>query len=268
MPPPCPSSSPPTRPLSTGWARASADRSPRRDHRRHRHLAPPHTVPAGCPAPPGAGSFWQPAVKPSLRGASWGGGCRPLAESRIETLGSAQAVIDTSSQATEFVDWYLRQGYAPGGSRRRGVTTDDSTVLVKQPASQSRPLTPSFVPCATARTVGPRDSSGPARLFRSSDTGSRRVVSSGPYSEDCFAGRVRSTIHIRFDRLGPPARNRLPHPAVGPVAVAGPRSRTALCPRHQPHPPRRDPQGMAAGRRSSLRPSPPSAGGRRRTAPP
>lgn len=93
--------------------------------------AAPHTPPAGYPAPAGGGSFWQLAVEPSQRGTGLGQRLLALAESRIAALGSAQVVIDTSSQATDLVDWYRRRGYAPIGTWRWDVTNYDSIVLVK-----------------------------------------------------------------------------------------------------------------------------------------
>ncbi|MGW7486970.1 GNAT family N-acetyltransferase [Streptomyces sp. NPDC054786] len=86
----------------------------------------------GYPAPAGRGSFWQLAVEPSQRGTGLGHRLLALAESRIAALGSTQVVIDTSSEATELVDWYQRRGYAPIGTWRWDVTNYDSIVLMKE----------------------------------------------------------------------------------------------------------------------------------------
>ncbi|MGW4748473.1 GNAT family N-acetyltransferase [Streptomyces sp. NPDC004290] len=94
-------------------------------------VSAPHTTPAGYPAPAGGGSFWQLAVEPSQRGTGLGQRLLALAESRIAALGSTQAIIDTSSQATDLVDWYRRRGYAPIGTWRWDVTNYDSIVLMK-----------------------------------------------------------------------------------------------------------------------------------------
>ncbi|MFJ9076810.1 GNAT family N-acetyltransferase [Streptomyces sp. NPDC102278] len=76
-------------------------------------VAAPHAVPEGYPAPATAGSFWQLAVDPSERGGGLGQRLLGLAEERIAALGSAEAVIDTSAQATELVGWYRRRGERP-----------------------------------------------------------------------------------------------------------------------------------------------------------
>ncbi|WP_157876594.1 GNAT family N-acetyltransferase [Streptomyces graminilatus] len=94
-------------------------------------VSAPHTTPAGYPAPAGGGSFWQLAVEPSQRGTGLGLRLLELAESRIAALGSTQVVIDTSSQATDLVDWYRRHGYVPIGTWRWDVTNYDSVVLMK-----------------------------------------------------------------------------------------------------------------------------------------
>ncbi|WP_426404004.1 GNAT family N-acetyltransferase [Streptomyces sp. R-07] len=95
-------------------------------------VSAPHSTPPGYPAPAaGGGSFWQLAVEPSQRGTGLGQRLLTLAESRIAALGSTQVVIDTSSQATELVDWYHRRGYAPIGTWRWDVTNYDSIVLMK-----------------------------------------------------------------------------------------------------------------------------------------
>ncbi|MER6393713.1 GNAT family N-acetyltransferase [Streptomyces sp. NPDC001523] len=94
-------------------------------------VSAPHATPAGYPAPTGGGSFWQLAVEPSQRGTGLGQQLLALAESRIAALGSTQVVIDTSSQATDLVNWYLRRGYAPIGTWRWDVTNYDSIVLMK-----------------------------------------------------------------------------------------------------------------------------------------
>ncbi|MFC9589853.1 GNAT family N-acetyltransferase [Streptomyces sp. NPDC056944] len=94
-------------------------------------VSAPHATPAGYPAPQGGGSFWQLAVEPSQRGTGLGQRLLALAESRIAALGSTQVVIDTSSQATDLVDWYRRRGYAPIGTWRWDVTNYDSIVLMK-----------------------------------------------------------------------------------------------------------------------------------------
>jgi ribosomal protein S18 acetylase RimI-like enzyme len=54
-----------------------------------------------------------------------------LAEERIVSLGAAQAVIDTSTQAVQLVGWYRRHGYAPVGTWRWRVTNYESVVLLK-----------------------------------------------------------------------------------------------------------------------------------------
>ncbi|WP_177181998.1 GNAT family N-acetyltransferase [Streptomyces sp. TLI_105] len=94
-------------------------------------VSAPHTTPAGYPAPAGGGSFWQLAVEPSQRGTGLGQRLLALAESRIIALGSTQVVIDTSSQATDLVDWYRRRGYESIGAWRWDVTNYDSIVLMK-----------------------------------------------------------------------------------------------------------------------------------------
>ncbi|WP_345651771.1 GNAT family N-acetyltransferase [Streptomyces siamensis] len=94
-------------------------------------VSAPHTTPAGYPAPAGAGSFWQLAVDPSQRGTGLGHRLLTLAETRIAALGSTRVVIDTSSQATELVDWYRRRGYTRIGTWQWNVTNYDSVVLMK-----------------------------------------------------------------------------------------------------------------------------------------
>lgn len=94
-------------------------------------VSAPHTTPPGYPAPAAGGSFWQLAVEPSQRGTGLGQRLLALAESRIAALGSRQVIIDTSSQATELVDWYRRRGYAPIGTWQWDVTNYDSIVLMK-----------------------------------------------------------------------------------------------------------------------------------------
>ncbi|MEV7276074.1 N-acetyltransferase [Streptomyces sp. NPDC093111] len=83
-------------------------------------------VPEECPAPVGAGFFWQLAVDPALRGRGLGRQLMALAEKRIAALGAPQVVIDTSVEAVELVAWYRRRGYAPVGSWRWGVTNYES----------------------------------------------------------------------------------------------------------------------------------------------
>ncbi|WP_405979918.1 GNAT family N-acetyltransferase [Streptomyces sp. NBC_00158] len=90
-----------------------------------------HTTPEGYPASAAAGSFWQLAVDPSERGSGLGQRLLVLAEERIVALGSAQAVIDTSAEATELVGWYRRRGYVPVGTWRWDVTNYESVVLAK-----------------------------------------------------------------------------------------------------------------------------------------
>ncbi|MFD4373351.1 GNAT family N-acetyltransferase [Streptomyces sp. NPDC058486] len=103
-------------------------------------VAAPHAVPEGYPAPAGAGSFWQLAVDPTLRGTGLGQALLGLAEDRIASLRSAQVVIDTSAEAVDLVGWYRRRGYVPVGSWRWGVTNYESVVLVKglAPGGQGR----------------------------------------------------------------------------------------------------------------------------------
>ncbi len=92
----------------------------------------PYAAPEAYPAPVGAGTFWQLAVDPECRGTGLGQRLLALAEARIVALGSAQAVIDTSTEAVDLVGWYRRRGYAPVGSWRWGVTNYESVVLLKE----------------------------------------------------------------------------------------------------------------------------------------
>ncbi|MEU9293816.1 GNAT family N-acetyltransferase [Streptomyces sp. NPDC048266] len=103
-------------------------------------VAAPYAVPEGYPASAGAGSFWQLAVDPTLRGAGLGQRLLALAEERIAALGSARVVIDTSAEAVDLVGWYRRRGYVPVGSWRWDVTNYESVVLVKDlaPGGQGR----------------------------------------------------------------------------------------------------------------------------------
>lgn len=100
-------------------------------------VSAPHSTPDGYPAPQNAGSFWQLAIDPTQRGTGLGNRLLQLAESRIVALGSAQAVIDTSAEATDLVAWYRRRGYEPIGTWRWGVTNYDSTVLLKNLATEA-----------------------------------------------------------------------------------------------------------------------------------
>ncbi|MGW0752949.1 GNAT family N-acetyltransferase [Streptomyces sp. NPDC002587] len=106
-----------------------------RDERKHtgwhRHGVGSTHHSGRIPSAGGRGSFWQLAVEPSQRGTGLGQRLLALAESRIAALGSTQVVIDTSSQATDLVDWYRRRGYAPIGTWRWDVTNYDSIVLMK-----------------------------------------------------------------------------------------------------------------------------------------
>jgi hypothetical protein len=54
-----------------------------------------------------------------------------LAEQRIKALGGNGVVIDTSSLATELIEWYAKRGYNPIGLWQWGVTNYDSIVLFK-----------------------------------------------------------------------------------------------------------------------------------------
>ncbi|MEU8543053.1 GNAT family N-acetyltransferase [Streptomyces sp. NPDC048717] len=94
-------------------------------------VSAPHVQPPGFPGPVDGGSFWQLAVDPSQRGTGLGHQLLVLAESRILELGAAAAVIDTSAQAADLVDWYRRRGYEPVGTWRWSVTNYESVVLCK-----------------------------------------------------------------------------------------------------------------------------------------
>ena len=91
----------------------------------------PFNPPAGFPAGAQAGTFSQLAVLPILRGTGLGHRLLCLAEKRIAELGRNEAVIDTSSLASELIAWYQRRGYRKVGRWRWDVTNYESVVLSK-----------------------------------------------------------------------------------------------------------------------------------------
>lgn len=94
-------------------------------------LTPAHRFPDGYPAPPGAGMFQQLAILPNLRGRGLGNALLELAENRLRELGSPAAALDTSSLATDLIQWYERRGYARAGTWKWSVTNYESVVLGK-----------------------------------------------------------------------------------------------------------------------------------------
>ena len=94
-------------------------------------VAFPLVAPDGFPCGPRAGTFSQLAVLPAYRGNRLGHALLTLAEQRIAELGGTQAVIDTSSLATDLIAWYERCGYAELGRWRWNVTNYESVVLGK-----------------------------------------------------------------------------------------------------------------------------------------
>ncbi|MFE4976911.1 GNAT family N-acetyltransferase [Kitasatospora sp. NPDC056651] len=98
-------------------------------------VAAPYVAPKGYPTPAGAGSFWQLAVDPACQRMGLGQRLLTLAEDRIVALGSTEAVIDTSIEAVELVDWYRRRRYVPVGTWRWDVTNYESVVLLKDLAT-------------------------------------------------------------------------------------------------------------------------------------
>jgi GNAT superfamily N-acetyltransferase len=94
-------------------------------------IAMPHIPPHGYPTRPGCGTFYQMAVLPSYTGRGLGSVLLRLAEQRIKALGGNGVVIDTSSLATELIEWYAKRGYNPIGLWQWGVTNYDSIVLFK-----------------------------------------------------------------------------------------------------------------------------------------
>lgn len=91
----------------------------------------PASPPVGYPGPAEAGTFSQLAVDPSWRGTGLGNHLLELAERRIKELGATEIVIDTSSLATELIDWYERRGYRRIGTWNWDVTNYQSVVLSK-----------------------------------------------------------------------------------------------------------------------------------------
>lgn len=94
-------------------------------------VAFPFDQPAGFPAGPHVGTFSQLAVRPERRGTGLGHHLLCLAERRIVELGGNEAVIDTSSLASELIAWYGRRGYRSVGRWRWDVTNYESVVLSK-----------------------------------------------------------------------------------------------------------------------------------------
>jgi GNAT superfamily N-acetyltransferase len=94
-------------------------------------VAAPYPFPEGYPAPTPAGTYYQLAVRPGQQGRGLGRQLVELAERRIRELGVGDVAIDTSSQATELVEWYRHLGYREVGRWRWSVTNYESIVLAK-----------------------------------------------------------------------------------------------------------------------------------------
>jgi GNAT superfamily N-acetyltransferase len=94
-------------------------------------VAAPYPFPDGYPAPSPAGTYYQLAVRPGRQGRGLGRQLVELAERRIRELGVGDVAIDTSSQATELVEWYRHLGYREIGRWQWSVTNYESIVLAK-----------------------------------------------------------------------------------------------------------------------------------------
>lgn len=100
-------------------------------------LAAPYPFPAGYPALTPAATYYQLAVLPTHQSRGLGRQLVGLAERRIREQGISNLAIDTSSEATDLIDWYRRLGYREVGRWRWEVTNYESIVLAKTLSSHA-----------------------------------------------------------------------------------------------------------------------------------
>jgi GNAT superfamily N-acetyltransferase len=81
---------------------------------------------------PDVTSFHQFAVEPEFQGTGLGNALLAQAEDHARELGVKELSLDTSEQATDLIDYYLRKGFRKVGETQWDVVNYRSVVLSKE----------------------------------------------------------------------------------------------------------------------------------------